>query len=111
MWTEITRRQYERKGLRCASGLTDAEWERIGPRMPPPRRLGRRRSTELRRVVEAILYVLRSGCPRRLLPRDFPPRSTATEHRTCWLPPGGPFPSCAMSSPTAPTPVPSRKRR
>ena len=37
MWTEITRRQYERKGLRYASDLTDAEWERIAPtcRHPP----------------------------------------------------------------------------
>lgn len=84
MWNEITRRQYERKGLRHASDLTDAEWERIGPHMPPPRRLGRRQSTELRRVVEAVLYMLRSGCPWRLLPRDFPPRSTVHRYFPAW---------------------------
>ena len=84
MWTGITRRQHERKGLRHASDPTDAEWERIGPHMPPPRRLGRRRSTELRRVVEAILYMLRSGCPWRLLPRDFPPRSTVHRYFSAW---------------------------
>lgn len=84
MWTGITRRQHERKGLRHAGDLTDAEWERIGPHMPPPRRLGRRRSTELRRVVEAILYMLRSGCPWRLLPRDFPPRSTVHRYFPAW---------------------------
>ena len=42
MWTEITRPQYERKGLRYTSDLTDAEWASIAPRLPPPRRLGRR---------------------------------------------------------------------
>ena len=44
--------------------------------MPPPHRLGRPRETELRAVVNALFYVLSSGCQWRMLPKDFPPRST-----------------------------------
>jgi transposase len=44
-WTEITRPQYRRAGLRYASDLTDAEWAMIAPFMPERRRFGRRRST------------------------------------------------------------------
>ena len=62
MWTEITRPKYDRTGLRYASDLTDAEWRVIEPHMPAPKALGRPRTTDLREVVNAILYVLRSGC-------------------------------------------------
>ena len=48
----------------------------IAPHMPPEKALGRPRTTDLREVVNAILYVLRSGCPWRMLPKEFPPRST-----------------------------------
>ena len=71
MWTEITRPKYDRTGLRYASDLTDAEWRVIEPHMPAAKALGRPRTTDLREVVNAILYVLRSGCPWRLLPKDF----------------------------------------
>jgi transposase len=43
MWTEITRRKYEREGQRYASDLTDAEWAVIAPHMPAVKRLGRPR--------------------------------------------------------------------
>ena len=65
MWTEITRLKYARDGLRYASDLTDAEWRWLAPHMPPPNRLGRPRRTDLREVVNAILYVFRSGSPWR----------------------------------------------
>ena len=84
MWTEITRPKYERTGLRYASDLTDAEWRVIEPHMPAPQALGRPRTTDLREVVNAILYVLRSGCPWRLLPKDFPPRSTVQRYFAAW---------------------------
>ena len=84
MWTEITRRQYERGGLRYASDLTDAEWAVIEPLMPPAKRVGRPRTTELREVVNAILYLLRAGCPWRFLPREFPPRSTVQRYFYAW---------------------------
>src|SRR5215813_8286081 len=52
MWTEITRRKYEREGQRYASDLTEAEWALIAPHMPAVKRLGRPRETELRRVFD-----------------------------------------------------------
>ena len=62
MWTEITRPQYERKGLRYASDVTDAEWALIAPQLPPGYKRGRPRETELRSVVNALLYTIRTGC-------------------------------------------------
>ena len=61
MWTEITRPKYERDGQRYASDLTDAEWALIEPHMPAIKRLGRPRATELRNVLDAILYMARTG--------------------------------------------------
>ena len=75
-WTEITRPKYRRDGLRYASDTTDEEWASIAPFMPAARPLGRPRRTDLRAVVNALFFVLSSGCQWRLLPRDFPPRST-----------------------------------
>ncbi len=75
MWTEITRPKYDRTGLRDASDLSDGEWRVIEPHMPAPKALGRPRTTDLREVGNASLYVLRSGGPWRLLPNDLPPRS------------------------------------
>jgi transposase len=76
MWTASARAQYRRSGRRYATDLSDAEFALIAPLLPPPGHGGRPRTTALREVVNAILYLLRSGCPRRLLPKDFPPRST-----------------------------------
>ena len=45
----------------------------IAPYMPPQHRLGRRRTTDLRSVVEAIFYISATGCQWRMLPKDFPP--------------------------------------
>lgn len=84
MWTEITREQYRRDGLRYASDMTDGEWALIGPLMAPPCRLGRPRRVDLRSVVEAILYMLATGCQWRALPRDFPPRSTVQGYFYRW---------------------------
>src|ERR1700742_3309734 len=83
-WTEITRAQYRRDGLGYASDMTDAEWALIARRFPRRRRLGRPRTTDLRRVVEAVLYVLATGCQWRALPRDFPPRSTVQGYFYAW---------------------------
>lgn len=83
-WTEITRRQYARDGLRYASDLTDAEWALVEPRLPQPRRLGRPRTTDLRAVMNAILYLASAGCAWRLLPKDFPPLSTVQGYFYDW---------------------------
>jgi transposase len=84
MWTETTRKQYERSGLRYASDLTEAEWALIAPFLPGSKRLGRPRSTELRDVVNAIHYMARTGCQWRLVPKEFPPRSTIQRYFYAW---------------------------
>ena len=76
MWNPTARAEHSRASLRYGSDLTDAEWRLIEPYLPPPRRRGRRRRWSMRQVVEAIFYVLRSGCPWRLLPDGFPPWRT-----------------------------------
>ena len=66
-WTETARREYRRDCLRYASDLTDREWALIEPFMPPPRRIGRPRKTDLREVVNAVLYMASTGCQWRML--------------------------------------------
>jgi len=83
-WTEITRAQYRRDGLRYASDMTDEEWALIVRRLPPRQRLGRPRKVALRSVVEAILYILSTGCQWRLLPKEFPPYSTVQGYFYAW---------------------------
>jgi transposase len=83
-WTEITRRQYRRAGQRYSSDMTEEEWALIAPHLPPPRRLGRPRTTDLRAVVDALLYLLTSGCQWRLLPKEFPPYSTVQRFFYRW---------------------------
>jgi transposase len=65
------------------SDVTDAQWALIEPRIPvyPG---GRPRITELRAVVDAILYMLRTGCQWRYLPKDFPPKSTVWRYFDEW---------------------------
>lgn len=77
MWTPQHRETYKRVGGRYPSDLTDAEWTRLAPLIPPAKPGGRPRTTDMRAAMNAILYLLRTGCPWRYLPRDgFPPRST-----------------------------------
>lgn len=77
MWTEQHRAKYRREGGRFPSDLTDAEWSRLEPLIPDAKPGGRPRKTDMRGAMNAILYLLRTGCPWRYLPRDgFPPRST-----------------------------------
>lgn len=84
VWTEITRPKYLRVGVRYASDLTDAEWLIVAPFMPPCSRLGRPREIELRSVVNAILYILATGCQWRALPQEFPARSTVQGYFYRW---------------------------
>jgi putative transposase len=84
MWTEITRRKHARKGLRYSSDLTDAEWAVLEPLLPERSRLGRPPKWSLRTITDALLYILRSGQPWRMLPRDFPPMTTVQGHFYAW---------------------------
>lgn len=83
-WTELTRRRYDRGGGRYASDLTDAEWAMIAPFLPPRKKTGRPRTTALRDVVDAILYIVTTGCQWRMLPKDFPPVSTVRGYFYAW---------------------------
>ena len=53
--------------------LTDEQWEILQRLIPPAKPGGRPRKTNVREVLNAIFYLLRSGCAWRLLPHDFPP--------------------------------------
>ena len=84
VWTEITRRQYRRKGLRYESDTTDAEWLVMESLLPPASALGRPRATDMRTVIDAILYIASTGCQWRQLPKDFPPYSTVQGYFYAW---------------------------
>lgn len=83
-WTETTRKQYRRDGLDYASSMKDEEWALLEPFMPAPEPLGRPRKSDLRVVVNAILYILTTGCQWRALPKHFPPRSTVQGYFYRW---------------------------
>lgn len=84
MWTDTTRAHHARAGLALPSDLTDAEWAVLEPFFPPPSHVGRPRKWEMRRIVEAILYLLRGGLPWRMLPPCFPPVSTVRRWFYLW---------------------------
>jgi len=66
------------------SDLTDAQWSMLEPMLPPPSRRGRPRKTDLREVVNALAYALRSGCSWRELPHDLPPWQTVYTYFRTW---------------------------
>ncbi len=84
MWTETTRKQYERQSERYASDLIDGEWALITPHLPAAKPIGRPRTTVFREVINALFYLLSTGCQWRLLPKEFPPRSTVHRYFTTW---------------------------
>jgi transposase len=84
MWTPEHRRAAERRGLRYPSDLTDAEWEHVRPLIRPAKRGGRPRSVDVREVLNAIFYVLSTGCEWTAMPSDLPPRSTVWDYLDLW---------------------------
>jgi putative transposase len=83
-WTKTTRKHYRRNGLRYASDVTDAEWKLIARLLPKPRRVGRPREVDLRVVLNAMLYILATGCQWRALPKEFPPFTTVQYYFYNW---------------------------
>lgn len=67
-----------------ATDLTDAQWARLAPLIPPALPRGRPRSVDLREVLNAILYLSRAGCSWRLLPHDLPPWGTVHYYYRRW---------------------------
>ncbi|WEK52098.1 MAG: IS5 family transposase [Candidatus Kaistia colombiensis] len=84
VWTKTTRQQHERMVGRYASDLTDAEWALIAPFLPAASVLGRPRTTSMRAVMNALLYVLSTGCQWRSVPHDFPPRPPLQRYFYRW---------------------------
>ncbi len=64
--------------------LTDAQWEILQKLLPPAPGGGRRRTTDLREVLNAILYVMRTGCAWQMLPHDLPPAGTVYDYFNQW---------------------------
>lgn len=69
---------------RYPSDLSDAEWQLIQGMIPPEVGGGRHRDTDMRAVVDGILYLVRSGCAWRMLPKDFPPWQTVHHYYRRW---------------------------
>ena len=68
---------------RYSTDLTDAEWARLAPLIPAPKP-GGRPARDRREIINAISYVVRTGCAWRLLPHDFPPWQTVYHYFRLW---------------------------
>lgn len=66
------------------SDVSAEQWRRIAPLLPPDEKRGRRRSTDLREVVNGINYRWSTGCVWRMLPHDFPPWATVYTYFRRW---------------------------
>jgi transposase len=84
MWKPEHRHAADRRGVRYPSDLIDAEWALIAAMIPPARRGGRPRDVNVREVLNAIFYVLLTGCQWKALPKDLPPKSTAHYYFMLW---------------------------
>ena len=83
-WTAEHRRAADRRGLRYPSDLTDDEWALVAPLIRRAKRGGRPRTVDVREVVNAIFYVLATGCQWQALPKDLPPKSTVWGYFSRW---------------------------
>ena len=83
-WTDITRKEHNRDCCRYPSDLNNKEWAVVEKFIPPPRRGGRPRTTDMREVFNAILYIAQGGIPWSMLPRDFAPTSTVRGYFYQW---------------------------
>jgi len=84
MWKPEHRRSARRIGQRYDSDLTDEEWALVAPLIPPAKRGGRKREVNVREILNAIFYVLWTGCHWKALPKDLPPKSTAHWYLMLW---------------------------
>ncbi len=84
MWTTQNRRRYDRSELRYPSDLTDDEWGHVAPLIPPAKPGGNKRTTDVREVMNGIMYILSTGCQWRAIPKDLPPKSTVHDYLVLW---------------------------
>ncbi len=64
--------------------LSDAKWACLEPHLSIPKAIGRPPIHNQREILDAVFYVLRSGCPWRFLPHDFPPWKTVFHYFRAW---------------------------
>jgi len=83
-YREHHRREPDRERRRYPSDLSDPEWGLIEPLLRPSDPRGRPSPHSRRRILDAILYVLRTGCQWRMLPLDFPPWKTVYTNFRRW---------------------------
>ncbi len=69
---------------RYPSDLSDEEWALLEPHLPAPKRRGRPRLHSPREILDAVFYVLKTGCQWRMLPREFPPWKTVFHYFRRW---------------------------
>src|SRR6202795_2156788 len=85
MGVKENRAKYNRDHLRYPSDLTDDEWTLVEPFIPPAKSGGGKRRTDMRAVMNGVMYILSTGCQWRYIPKDFPPRSTLHDYFTWWI--------------------------
>jgi len=66
------------------SDLSDAEWDILAPLVPPAKPGGHPRVVDIREVLNAIFYVLRTGAQWRAIPHDLPPKGTVYDYFRAW---------------------------
>jgi transposase len=84
MWKPEHRVSACRKGLRYDSDLMDEEWALVERLIAPSKRGGRKRDVNVREILNAIFYVLWTGCQWKALPKDLPPKSTVHWYFMLW---------------------------
>ena len=84
MWKPEHRLAADRRGLRYPSDMTDGESALVAHLIPPAKHGGRRRSVDLREVLNTIFYVLWTSCQWQAVPKDLVPKSTAHHYFMLW---------------------------
>ena len=84
MWTNEHRQAQVRRGQRYPSDLSDAEWALVAPLIPQAKRGGRPRDVDMREVLNAVFYLLSTGCQWDALPKDLPAKSTVYDYFSLW---------------------------
>ena len=82
-WNEADRVKYAVIRDRYSSDMSEAEFALIAPLLPAPKKRGRK-PTDAQHILNAIFYMIRCGCPWRLLPKDFPPYTTVQNRFYAW---------------------------
>lgn len=82
-WDEADREKYAAIRERYATDLSNAEFALVAPLLPPAKRRGRK-PTDDRTILNALFYLIRAGCPWRLLPKCFPPFTTVQNRFYAW---------------------------